>query len=83
MMKKLIVYSLTNCPYCLKVKRYLNSKNIQYEERNIELSKEYEKECEKISGDVSVPITIVEGNTESFVFKFDKDKLDKLIELAR
>lgn len=80
-MKKLIVYSINNCPYCLKVKRYLISKNVEFEERNIENSKIYEEECRNISGDVSVPVTIVEGNPEDFVFKFDREKIDKLIKL--
>ena len=80
-MKKLIVYSINNCPYCLKVKRYLNSKNVEFEERNIENSKIYEEECRNISGDVSVPVTIVEGNSEDFVFKFERENIDKLIKL--
>ena len=32
------VYSITTCPWCDKVKKYLKSKNVAYEEHNIELS---------------------------------------------
>ena len=81
-MKKLIVYSIPNCPYCLKVKRFLTSKKVEFEEMNIENSKIYEEECRNISGDVSVPVTIVEGNQENFVFKFDREQIERLIELA-
>lgn len=82
-MKKLIVYSIPNCPYCLKVKRFLISKKVEFEERNIEDSKIYEEECRNISGDVVVPVSIVEGNPDEFVFKFDREKIEMLIESAR
>ena len=34
------VYSITQCPWCDKVKKYLKSKNVDFEERNIENSDE-------------------------------------------
>ena len=30
------VYSITTCPWCEKVKKYLKSKNVEFEEHNIE-----------------------------------------------
>ena len=59
------VYSITTCPWCEKVKKYLKSKNVEFEEHNIELSEEDRDECYKISGVVS----------------FDKAKLDALLGL--
>ena len=44
------VYSITTCPWCEKVKKYLKSKNVEFEEHNIELSEEDREECYKISG---------------------------------
>ncbi len=32
------VYSITECPWCDKVKKYLKSKDIPYEEHNIEVN---------------------------------------------
>ena len=32
------VYSITQCPWCDKVKKYLKSRGVAYEEHNIELS---------------------------------------------
>ena len=34
------VYSITQCPWCDKVKKYLKSTNIAFEEHNIEISDE-------------------------------------------
>ena len=55
------VYSITQCPWCDKVKKYLKSKNIAYEEHNIEEDEAARKECKAISGDLIVPVTTVNG----------------------
>lgn len=71
------VYSFESCPWCDKVKKYLKSKNVEYEVRDIELNEEYAKECIQISGDTMVPVTTVDG--KNFVLGFDKEKIDALI----
>ena len=73
------VYSITICPWCEKVKKYLKSKNVEFEEHNIELNEEDRDECYKISGDLIVPVTTVNG--KDFVVSFDKAKLDALLGL--
>ena len=62
------------------VKKYLKSKNVEFEEHNIELSEEDREECYKISGDLIVPVTTVDGK-DDFVVSFDKAKLDALLGL--
>ena len=71
------VYSITQCPWCDKVKKYLKSKNIAYEEHNIEEDGAARKECKAISGDLIVPVTTVNG--KDFVVSFDKAKLDAIL----
>ena len=71
------VYSITQCPWCDKVKKYLKSKNIAYEEHNIEEDEAARKEGEAISGDLIVPVTTVNG--KDFVVSFDKAKLDAIL----
>ena len=71
------VYSFETCPWCDKVKKYLKSKNVEYEVRDIELNEDYAKECLQISGDTMVPVTTIDG--KNFVLGFDKEKIDKLI----
>jgi glutaredoxin 3 len=41
-MKKAIVWSKDQCPYCVQAKSLLESKGIEYEERNV--SKDWTKE---------------------------------------
>ena len=73
------VCSITQCPWCDKVKKYLKSKGIEYEEHNIENSEEDLAECKRISGDTIVPVTTVNG--KDYVVSFDKAKLDALLDL--
>ena len=53
---------------------------MEFEEHNIELSEEDRDECYKISGDLIVPVTTVDGK-DDFVVSFDKAKLDALLGL--
>ena len=71
------VFGFESCPYCLKLKRYLDSRGVEYEVRDIELDEEAAKECQEISGDLTVPVTTVDG--VNYVLGFDKRKIDELI----
>ena len=71
------VYSFEACPWCNKVKKYLTSKGVDYEVRDIELSQEAAEECKKISGDTMVPV--VTANDVDYVVGFDKEKIDNLL----
>lgn len=74
------VYSFESCPYCQKLKKYLDSRGVAYEVRDIELSEEAAQECQKISGDTMVPVMTVDGK-EGFVLGFDKAKVDAMLGL--
>ena len=72
----LTVYSITQCPWCDKAKRYLKQRGVEYEERNIENNAAYAAECQKISGDTMVPV-ITDGT--DYAVGFDRAKIDELI----
>ena len=74
------VYSFESCPWCSKVKKYLDSRGVEYEVRDIELSEEAAAECQKISGDLTVPVTTIDG--VNYVLGFDKQKIDELLATA-
>ncbi len=74
------VYSITTCPWCDKVKKYLKSKGVEYEERNIETNDEFLAECKALSGDELVPVITADG--KNFVLGFDKAKLDEMLGLS-
>lgn len=74
------VYSITNCPWCDKLKKYLKSKGVDYEEHNIETNEDDLKECIRLTNDEAVPVTTVDG--KNYVLGFDKAKIDELLGIA-
>ena len=71
------VYSTPTCPYCKKAKEYLNSKSISYKDIDVSSNKAAADEMVKISGQMSVPVIVIDGKA---ITGFDKDKIDSLLE---
>ncbi len=72
------IYSTPTCVYCNTLKKYLDSKDIKFEEIDVSQN---EKELEKmveISGQMGVPVIDIDGN---IVIGFDKQKIDELLGL--
>lgn len=59
------------------VKKYLDSKNIQYEDVDVSKDREAAKEMIEKSGQRGVPVIDIDGN---IVIGFDKDKIDNLMQ---
>lgn len=74
------VYSISNCPWCDKVKKYLKSKGVDFVECNIETNETALAECQKLTNDEAVPVTTADG--QNYVLGFDKAKIDALLGLA-
>lgn len=70
---EVIVYSSLGCPYCEKVKKQLKEWNIEYEERNVSLHKQYfdELRAKKVFG---TPATYVNGK---LILGFQEKKFKK------
>jgi len=49
-MKEIVIYSSTNCPYCIMAKELLKSKHATYIERRVDEKLEYARECVQRSG---------------------------------
>lgn len=77
-MKKVIIYSTETCPFCKMAKEYLDEKDVRYFEKNVASDEDAQKEMIEKSGALSVPVIDVEGE---IVIGFDKEKLNKLLEI--
>ena len=77
-MKKVIIYSTPTCPWCTKVKDYLDSKNVAYED--FDVAKDRDKAIEMVnkSGQQGVPVVDIDGD---IVVGFDQNKIDSLLNL--
>lgn len=54
-----IVYTSDTCASCKQVKKLLDLKNKRYEERNIDEHPEYHDEVKRLSGQLRVPVTVI------------------------
>jgi len=72
------IYSTDWCPWCVKAKKYFNSKNIEFTELIVADDKENREEVFKVSGQRSVPVIDINGE---IVVGFDREKIDKVLKL--
>jgi len=70
------VYSTPACPYCKMVKEYLSSKGVSYHSFDVSQDKAALKEMVKVSGQMGVPVTVINGEV---VVGFDKNQIDSLL----
>jgi glutaredoxin-like YruB-family protein len=74
--KKVVVYSTPTCPWCKKAKEYLTQKGIAYTDINVATDRNAAKEMIKKSGQMSVPVIMVD---DEIVVGFNQPQLDKLL----
>ena len=74
--KKVVIYSTPTCPYCKRAKEYLSRKGISYTDIDVAQDREKAKEMTQKSGQMSVPVIIIDGE---IVVGFNQAQLDKLL----
>lgn len=74
--KKVVIYSTPTCPYCKRAKEYLSRKGISYQEYNVAVDRDKAKEMIQKSGQMGVPVIIVDSEV---VVGFNQVQLDKLL----
>lgn len=74
--KQIVIYSTPTCPYCKRAKDYLTRKGIAYIEHNVAADRAAAKEMVKKSGQLGVPVILIDD--EVFI-GFNQTQLDKLL----
>ena len=74
-MKKVIVYSTKNCPYCRMAKAFLEKHGIPYEEIDAGADYGAAKKMTELSGQRGVPVIIVDNEV---IIGFDSQRLNDL-----
>lgn len=59
MVKNITIFTTNTCAYCGMVKKWLGAKGYSYEEVNLDINPERQKEAFELSGALSVPVTVV------------------------
>lgn len=67
------VYTTNSCPWCVKAKNYLKSKNISFEEFNVGEDMCAREEMLKKSKQMGVPVLDINGTV---IIGFDKPAID-------
>jgi glutaredoxin 3 len=78
-MKSVKVYSTPSCPYCIKVKQYLDESGVEYENIDVATDQEKAQEMMSKSGQMGVPVIDIEGE---IIVGFDKNKISQALGLS-
>ena len=74
--KQVVIYSLPTCPNCKRAKEYLSQKGISYIDYDVAQDKERTQEMMQKSGQLGVPVILV---NDDVLIGFNRSKLDKLL----
>jgi glutaredoxin 3 len=72
-MKEISVYSTPTCPWCVKVKAYLKSKNVKFNDYDVAQNAEKRNEMLEKTGQMGVPVIDIGGEV---IIGFDQQAID-------
>ncbi len=80
-MTKITVYSTKSCPYCIKLKDWLDDKNVQYDSYDIDENPIAAANMARLTNEIVVPFSVVEldDGTEQKIVGFDTEKFEKAL----
>ena len=76
-MQKVIVYSTTTCPWCVKVKNYFKEHHVEFDDVNVSEDEDAAKEMIEKSGQTGVPVIDIDGE---MIIGFNKPEIDRALE---
>jgi glutaredoxin 3 len=74
--KQITIYSTPTCPYCKRAKDYFSRQGIEYTEYNVALDRKAAKEMLKRTGQLGVPVILIDGEV---IVGFHQSQIDKLL----
>ena len=77
-MANIKVYSTPACPYCVTLKDFLKSNNIQFKEFDVSQDFVAQKEMVETTGQMGVPVTNIDGE---WVVGFDREKIAQILNI--
>ena len=73
---KVKVYSTKTCPWCVKAKEFLKSKNVKFEDIDVGADRKAATEMIEKSGQMGVPVIDING---TIIVGFDKEAMEKAL----
>jgi glutaredoxin-like YruB-family protein len=71
--KKVVVYSTPTCPWCEKLKDYLDKRGVKYKDIDVSGNMEAAREMIKKSGQMGVPQIEINGK---IIVGFDREEIE-------
>ncbi len=65
MVKNITIFTTNTCAYCGMVEKWLNAKGLGYEKVNLDQYPERQQEALRLSGALTVPVTVVTKHDDS------------------
>lgn len=78
MANKILVYSTSTCPHCIRAKQFLAENNILFENYDVALDQQKAGEMVAKSGQMGVPVLDIDGQ---IIVGFDKEKIKQLLKI--
>lgn len=79
-MTKVTIYTTPACAYCKATKEFFKENKINYQEVDVSVDRQAAQMIVEKSGQMSVPITIIEKNgKEEIVVGFDRPKFSEIL----
>ena len=75
-MSSITIYTTPTCGFCKMAKQYLESKNVDYDTKDITTDEESYKEVLDKSGQLGVPVIDIDGTV---IVGFDRPKIDAVL----
>lgn len=81
MAKNITIFTTDTCAYCGMVKKWLQTKDLTYEEVNLDQSPERQAEAQELSGALTVPVTVItkEDDTKEVVVGYNLSRLAPIV----
>ncbi len=76
-MEEITLYTTPTCPWCGKLKDYLEQRGVDYQEIDVSEDTHAANEMVEVSGQRSVPV-LVKG--ERYVIGYDPDSLERMLQ---
>ena len=76
--KKVIIYTSSTCPWCVKTKEFLKDNKVVYDEINVTENPKRRNEVFEKSGQMGVPVIDIEG---TIIVGYDRTSIRKAMGL--
>ncbi len=80
---KITIYTTPTCPNCQMAKEYFSSKKLPFEDINVSRDQKKAEEMVKLSGQMGVPVIVIERQGlpagRQVIIGFDEKEIEKVL----